>query len=109
VRALTTARTFASVLGYPAGRIRQADEAYLASPAGLLDLIQRLGGRSRHVMFFGHNPVISRFATMLGGDESPGELPTCAVISLLAPVGNWRELNPGQAVVDFYDFPKNGL
>jgi len=105
-RALATARIFAGVLGYAADRIREAEDAYLASPAELLDLVQRLGGRSRHVMLFGHNPGISRFAGLLAGDESPGDMPTCAVTSLVAPLRDWPELQLGQAVTDFYQSPK---
>ena len=106
-RALATARIFASAFGYAAGRIREAHEAYLASPVRLLDLVHRLGGRSRHVMLFGHNPGISRFAALLAGDDSQADMPACAVTSLLAPARNWRELKPGQATTDFYTFPKN--
>lgn len=108
-RALATARIFASVLGYAADRIREAEDAYLASPTELLDLVHRLGGRSRHVMLFGHNPGISRFAGLLAGDDSPGDMPTCAVISLVAQLRDWLELQRGQAVLDFYQSPKNIL
>jgi phosphohistidine phosphatase len=105
-RALATARIFAGVLGCAADRIREAEDAYLASPAELLDLVQRLGERSRHVMLFGHNPGISRFAGLLAGDDSPGDMPTCAVTSLVAPLRDWPELQLGQAVTDFYQSPK---
>ena len=70
-RALATARIFAGVLGYAADRIREAEDAYLASPAELLDLVQRLGGRSRHVMLFGHNPGLSRFAGLAAAANRP--------------------------------------
>ena len=108
-RALATARIFASALDYAADRLREAEDAYLASPAELLDLVHRLGGRSRHVMLFGHNPGISRFAGLLAGDDSPGDMPTCAVASLVAPLRHWPELQLGQAVTDFYQTPKTIL
>jgi phosphohistidine phosphatase len=108
-RARATARIFASAFGYAADRIREAEDAYLASPAELLDLVHRLGGRSRHVMLFGHNPGISRFAGLLAGDDSPGEMPACAVASLVARLRHWPELQLGQAVTDFYQSPKSVL
>jgi phosphohistidine phosphatase len=108
-RALATARIFANVLGYAADHIREAEDAYLASPAELLDLVHRMGGRSRHVMLFGHNPGISRFAGLLVGDDSPDDMPTCAVTSLVAQLRDWAELQPGQAVTDFYQSPKTVL
>jgi phosphohistidine phosphatase len=106
LRALTTARLFAGAMGSPVRRIRQVKEAYLASPMTLLDLVRRLGGRARHVMLFGHNPGISALASLLTGGDSPGEVPACAATSLLAPVRDWRELTPGDAILDFYCFPK---
>ncbi len=58
-------------------------------------------------MLFGHNPGISGFGAWLSGDDSHGEVPTCAVTSLLATVSRWRDLEPGSARRDFHDFPKS--
>lgn len=107
-RALETAHVFADALGYPRPRIRQPDEAYLASPGELLDLVRKRGGTARHLMLFGHNPGISAFGAWLAGDDSLGEVPTCAVTSLLVPVKRWNELEFGSARRDLYDFPKSG-
>lgn len=107
LRALTTARSFAEAFGYPAKRIQLAEAAYLATPGGLLEVVRGLGGRATHVMLFGHNPGISGFGAWLTGDESAGEVPTCAVMSLLVPLRDWHELEFGQAERDFYDFPKS--
>lgn len=106
LRALTTARVFATTMGCPARRIRQVPHAYLASAGMLLDLVRQLGGRARHLMLFGHNPGISALAARLTGGALHGEVPTCAVTSLLVPLRDWGELMPGDAVLDFYDFPK---
>jgi phosphohistidine phosphatase len=105
VRALATARIFARAFGYPGGRIRHAPDAYLAPDTTLLDVVRRLGGRSRHLMLFGHNPGISHFAALLTGGDPPGELPTCAVVSLLVPLANWGDLQSGHATPDFQYFP----
>ncbi len=107
LRALATARAFAKALDYPASRIRQADEAYLATPGTLLELVRTLGGRARHVMLFGHNPGISGFAALLSGDDSLGEVPTTAVVSLEVDLHAWRDLEPGAARRALYDFPKS--
>jgi len=106
-RALTTARVFAEAFGYPRSRLRQAEEAYLASPGELLEVVRRRGGTSRHVMLFGHNPGISQLGAWLTGDDSLGDVPTCAVASLVVTLRNWRELEFGAARRDFYDFPKS--
>jgi len=107
LRALTTARTFAKTFGIPASRIHIAEDAYLASAAALLDVVHRLGGRSRHLMLFGHNPGISAFAAGLAADRSLSDLPTCAVVSLSAPVGDWSRLRLGGCRLDLYDRPGN--
>jgi phosphohistidine phosphatase len=107
VRALATARAFARELGYPARRIRHADEAYLATPGALLEVVRRTGGRSRHVMLVGHNPGISQFVALLTGDDSLGEVPTAGVVSLMADLKDWKDLAPGAATRTLYDYPKN--
>lgn len=107
VRALATAKAFAKAFGYPARKIRHVDEAYLAAPGTLLEIVRRTGGRSRHVMLFGHNPGISRLCALLTGDESLGEVPTAAVVSLTADLKDWKDLEPGAAARSFYDYPKN--
>ncbi|KPJ82386.1 MAG: hypothetical protein AMJ58_01255 [Gammaproteobacteria bacterium SG8_30] len=106
-RALATARVFAKAFGHSEKRIRLAEAAYLATPGELLEVVRRSGGRATHVMLFGHNPGISGFAAWLAGDDSLGEVPTCAVASLRVPVAKWSELEFGKAERDFYDFPKS--
>ncbi len=106
VRARATAAVFARTLGYPAGRIRVAEDAYLAPAPDLLDIVRRLGRHARHVMLFGHNPGISMFAARLAGDDSLADMPTCAVASLLAPVSAWSRLSFGTCRLDHYDYPK---
>jgi len=107
LRAIATARIFAEAFGYPASRIRLNDDAYLASPAELLEVLRKEGGHAAHLMLFGHNPGISQLGTTLAEDDAPGDVPTCAVTSLLLPLSDWRELEPGKARCDYYDFPKN--
>ncbi|MBS1199351.1 MAG: phosphohistidine phosphatase [Proteobacteria bacterium] len=107
VRALATAQCFAAALGCPASRIVKAQSAYLASAGQLLEVVRQHGGRSRHVMLVGHNPGISSFCVRLTGDDSKGDVPTCAVMSLVVPDIAWSRLDFGAARLDFYDFPKN--
>lgn len=108
VRAVATARAFAREFGYPLRRIRHADEAYLATPGTLLEVVRRNGGRASHVMLFGHNPGISQFAARLSGDDDLGELPTAAVASYRIDLADWSGLEPGAAERVFHDYPKSG-
>lgn len=106
LRALTTARVFARVLGCPARRFREVPEAYLASPEQLLEVV-RGAGSAAHVMVFGHNPGISELAQRLATDQDTVDMPTCAVASYRAPVAHWKDLAFAGAERDYYDYPKN--
>lgn len=104
-RALATARILASALGYAAERIREPEDAYLASPAELLDLVHRLGGRSRHVMLVGHNPGLTDFANLLTA-SGIDNIPTCGVLVADLAVDSWREAGPGCGESVLYVVPK---
>lgn len=105
VRALTTARVFAEVMGIePAGIIEQR-RIYEASPETLLGLVQRLDDDDRHVMMFGHNPGFSELAHLLakcGFDD----MPTCAVVQIGFSMPHWIDVAEGSGTLRFYAYPK---
>lgn len=107
VRALTTARTFAQVLGLEAERFSQERNIYLASVQGLLRVVNNLPPGSHAVMLFGHNPGFSEFAQYLTGG-GVGEMPTCATTRIDLPFGSWAEVSGGAGTVVWFDFPKAG-
>lgn len=106
VRALTTAKAFARVFGYPPERILHDNRVYEAPASRLLELVQAHAGRARHVMLFGHNPGISEFAARLVGDPDLRDQPTCALVSLAVPAGGWRRLSWGSARLVHHDWPR---
>jgi phosphohistidine phosphatase len=105
LRALTTARTFADVLGLDAGGLAQDPTIYLATVQHLLRVVNNLPSDARSVMLFGHNPGFSEFAYYLTGD-GVGDMPTCATVRIDLPVGTWAEVSGGTGTTVWFDFPK---
>src|SRR5215510_15416674 len=55
-RALTTAKIIARELDYKPKNIVVDDRLYAVDADDLLDVIRKVGGESKRVMLFGHNP-----------------------------------------------------
>lgn len=106
VRAITTAKVFAKAWRYPAAGIWHDNRVYEASPSTLLNVLRERGGTSEHVVLVGHNPGMSQLAALLTGDESMGELPTCAVVTLETSQGTWSTLSAARLPVFRRDQPK---
>jgi len=106
VRALTTATIFARELKVPADTIVLDERLYLASPSDMLAVVRSQGGKSSHVMVFGHNPGITEFADKLSSDRSLDNMPTCAVYMLEFDLGNWSDLAWSTGENGELDYPK---
>ena len=107
LRAITTARLFATSLGTPADEIQVRPRIYEASRQTLADIVRELDPSARHVMMFGHNPGFSELALWLATCTFD-EMPTCAVTSLELQIGAWGELGAGCGRVFRYLYPKDG-
>jgi phosphohistidine phosphatase len=95
VRAISTAKEFASSLGYPLQRIRHDDRIYLAERNTLATIVRSAPATARHVLLVGHNPGISRLVAWLSGDDSGGELPTAALCTLEGQIERWPDVDGG--------------
>jgi phosphohistidine phosphatase len=107
VRALTTATIMARELKVPAASLRQDERLYLASPVDLLAVVRELGGRSKHVMVFGHNPGLTECANRLSAGEHIDNLPTCGVFTATYDLTDWHGLDWGSGQEAEFDYPKN--
>jgi phosphohistidine phosphatase len=107
VRALTTASVMARELKVPAASLRQDERLYLASPADLLAVVRELGGTSKHVMVFGHNPGLTECANRLSAGEHIDNLPTCGVFTAIYDLDDWSRLDWGSGQEAEFDYPKN--
>jgi phosphohistidine phosphatase len=107
VRALTTATVMARELKVPAAHVIQDERLYLASPADLIAVIRELGGESKHLMVFGHNPGLNECANQLSAGDHIDNLPTCGVFTAQFDIRSWADLdwNSGRDVE--FDYPKH--
>jgi phosphohistidine phosphatase len=107
VRAITTAVVMARELKVPAAQVRQDERLYLASPADLLAVIRELGGDTRHLMVFGHNPGMTECANQLSASDHIDNLPTCGVFTAQFDIAAWSDLAWNSGKDAEFDYPKN--
>lgn len=109
LRALTTARIFADVLGRPRDEIDTDFGLYHAPPERLLARLRRVPESPASLLLFGHNPGLSELATALCERLPIADLPTAAVVILDAPAGGWAQLQAnGQQGLRDCLWPKDG-
>lgn len=105
-RALTTAKGFASQLGFSSGEIIQNKEHYHASSRELRALIREFDDRYDFIMMFGHNPGLTYLINELSGVQLDN-LPTCAICGIEFEIDSWQEVKRGTGKKFYYDFPKS--
>lgn len=105
LRAITTARSFAEILGIDSEQIVIQSRIYEASLSTLMRLLRGFDDRDPHVMLFGHNPGLSELVSSLA--RCPfDELPTCAVVQLEFPQKQWEAVDSDSGELLRYQFPK---
>ena len=89
-RARRTAELVAEASGYR-GETRLTCDAYDASAAQLLAVVQSFPGTAQRVMLVGHNPGLEELLEQLTGQYRP--LSTAALARLEIPCEKWSEIN----------------
>ena len=89
VRARLTAEAVAEAFRY-GGEILLDPHLYLAGPAEILPLLQRLRENAETVMIVGHNPGLEQLVEQLTGERQ--DLPTAALAQIGLPIDQWRNL-----------------
>jgi phosphohistidine phosphatase len=108
VRAWTTAKVFATELGYPVEFLQREDDIYLASLDRLLEVVASQDAGFNNLMVFGHNPGLTDFANYL----SPGltnNLPTAGIVSVEFDRDDWLLFERPKTELLVYDYPKKQL
>ncbi len=105
VRAFTTCKEIAGVLGYGENRMVTDKRIYHASEEVLLRIIQEFNENYESVMLFGHNPGLTDFTNLLL-NENIMNIPTCGVVAGKLNIKNWNEAKAGCGKLLFFDFPK---
>lgn len=104
IRALSTAKIIAELLGYSEARIETDRAIYEATVPELLAVVRALPPAHNHVMLFGHNPGFQELAIHLTNKPLP-KMPTCGVVDLDYP-GQWAEWGSAPATRRAFLFPK---
>ncbi len=106
VRALTTAKYFATALGIEHADILQKELIYNSSFTEILKMIKKTGGTANTVMLFGHNPDITHLCTYLSGNYFDN-VPTCGVICIdFTKVSKWEAIDDKNGEMRFYEYPR---
>lgn len=105
MRAITTAKYFASEFGYPDNCILEKREIYDIGYKFVLDMIKELPENTKSVMIFGHNPDQSHLATYLS-NEQIGNMPTCAVVGIEFDTDDWSAIIKSDTEFLCYETPK---
>jgi phosphohistidine phosphatase len=105
VRAMATARLIARNIGYPIEFIQPDHNLYLASPASIIDVLEREGENYNDVMVVGHNPGLTELANRLCNSQIDN-IPTCGVFAVDIAVDSWADLANTQGTLNYFDYPK---
>ena len=106
LRAYTTATIFCEVLGIDPGSIVQNRQIYLAGSPKLQQLISLFDESASSAMLVAHNPALTDLANDLA-HAGIDNVPTCGIVALQLPVEHLFDLQPGQARLLRFNFPKN--
>jgi phosphohistidine phosphatase len=107
LRARTTAELFTRGCGYAGGEIAIDPDLYFLGCGPIEGVIRALDDRLQAVMLVFHNPDITQFANSIDYAFHVDNIPTCGLLKLSCDIEHWSDWSPGQASVDYFDFPKN--
>lgn len=107
VRAFSTAQIMAKELGYPLPEIEEIPALYHASENSILKTIQTTEEHVDTLMVFGHNPGITYLANMLCKTYRVENIPTAGVFAVNFRVLSWKDAQPDNCELIFFDYPKN--
>lgn len=105
-RAISTARTIATEIGYLLENIKEDRNLYHASDVSILEIIKQQDDENDSLIIFGHNPGFTDLASILSGRWFDN-IPTCGIVALQFEVSKWSEVSAGNGEISFFDYPKN--
>lgn len=105
-RALSTAKAFSEIWGFPFTKIVTELFIYEADINALLSILNNLDNSFDSVALFGHNPAITEFANYLS-DEGILNMPTSSVVVVDFPFKDWKYLGHETGTVSLFDYPES--
>ncbi|MNK04683.1 2,3-bisphosphoglycerate-dependent phosphoglycerate mutase [compost metagenome] len=108
LRALTTAKYFASGWKLEADQLNTNAAIYEASIKTLLKVINEFDDKFTSIALFGHNPGLTDLVNYLT-DEYITNMPTCSVAIIEFPFDEWKLISGNTGNLVLFDYPKSGL
>lgn len=108
LRAMTTAKYFASAWEFNADHFFTEPAIYEATTNTLLRVVNQLDNKFDKIVLFGHNPGLTDLLNYLS-DEQISNMPTCSVAIIDFPFDDWSMVSGGTGDLVLFDYPKNGL
>ena len=108
LRAITTAKYFASGWSLNADQLTTNASIYEANTKTLLNVINGLDDQFNTIALFGHNPGLTDLLNYLT-DEYIANMPTCSVAIIEFPFDKWKLISGDTGKLILFDFPKSGL
>ncbi|MEM8567594.1 MAG: histidine phosphatase family protein [Bacteroidota bacterium] len=107
LRAITTCKAIAELIGYPKSNIIGDRNVFHSGSGTLLQIVKSVNDMSQSLMLFGHNPGFTDFANRLANTDI-WNIPTCGVFACEFSADHWSDIDFGKGSLLFYDYPKKG-
>lgn len=108
LRAITTAKYFASGWGFDTEKLHVDATIYEANIRTLLKVVNSFDDQYHQIAMFGHNPGLTDLLNYLT-DEDIANMPTCSVAMIEFPFEDWKMIGAGTGKLVLFDYPKSGL
>lgn len=108
LRALTTAKYFASGWKMSAEQLTTNPSIYEASTQTLLKIINGFDDQFDKIALFGHNPGLTNLLNYVTG-EYIANMPTCSIAIIEFPFDEWKLISGNTGKLVMFDYPKSGM
>lgn len=105
VRAMQTAKIFASVIGFAENSIISDRRIYMGDPRTMIEILKETTEATETMFLFGHNPGITSLAHVLCKETFMRPMPPCGAVGLTPGTYAWNNLAPSLAKKLFYVHP----
>ena len=105
-RAITTARTIASEMGYSEDNITEERRFYGAHPSTIIEILRDLDNSVSHAAVFGHNPTFHSLVEQLA-NTTIEKFPTCAAATISLDINTWLELETASSTLTALHLPRD--
>ena len=105
-RAITTARTIASEMGYSEDNIVEERRFYGAHPSTIIEILRDLDNSVSHAAVFGHNPTFHSLVEQLA-NTTIEKFPTCAAATISLDIDTWLELEMASGTLTALRLPRD--